>query len=114
MFERDMGENGELSFDDARAASQRLVSNVEGAAQGSLNDPATDVIMGVDPSLLQAKGESSAQEMKELGGMRFAMMAGDGHTSKLNTSDSMDLDEVLEDQRIAQPSSATKRVDFAE
>jgi hypothetical protein len=114
MFERDIGENGELSFDDARAASENLAANMQNGGQSSTSGRDIDVIMGVDPALLQKVPDSSAQEMKELGGMRMGMMAGSGNIPKTNTIDSMDLDEVLEDQRIAEPSGAVKRVGFAE
>jgi hypothetical protein len=117
MFERDMGENGELSFDGARSASQNIAANLQNGAQSSTNGPDIDVIMGVDPAMLQKLPETNAQEMKELGGMRMGMMAGAGNNTKTNTIDSMDLDlafDVLEDERVAEPSGAVKRVGFAE
>jgi hypothetical protein len=114
MFELDMGENGELSFDGARSASQNLAMSMEDGTQSSVNRRDNDIIMGVDPSMLQKNRESSAQEMKELGGMRFSMMAGAGNNAKPSTIDNMDLDEVVEDQRVAEPSGAVKHVGFAE
>ncbi|EHK99966.1 hypothetical protein M7I_4049 [Glarea lozoyensis 74030] len=66
-----------------------------------------------DPSMIQKNPESGAQEMEELGGMRLGMM-GPSNGVKSNTIDSMDLDEVLEDQRVAEPSGAVKKVGFAE
>ncbi|EPE34655.1 hypothetical protein GLAREA_10349 [Glarea lozoyensis ATCC 20868] len=112
MFERDMGENGALSFDGAGPASQTLTSMGNGT-QGSVNRRDDGIILGVDPSMIQKNPESGAQEMEELGGMRLGMM-GPSNGVKSNTIDSMDLDEVLEDQRVAEPSGAVKKVGFAE
>jgi hypothetical protein len=111
MFERDLGENGELSFEEAHSASQNLASNT---GEGSHNQENLEVIMGVDPSLQQHDGGSSAQEMTELGGMRFGMMGSAAGNAKRSTIDNMDLDEVVEDQHVAEPSGAVKRVGFAE
>jgi hypothetical protein len=114
QFERDMGENGELFFNGARSASQSFATSMQNGAPNSTDRQDGNVIIGVDPVMLQKVPESSTREMKELGGMRLGMMAGAGTNTKTSTIDSMDLDEVLEDQRVVEPSGAVKRVGFAE
>lgn len=74
---------------------------------------AQDLIVGVDPSLIMKDGEGSGQEMKERGGM--PMLSGRKMSqAQMNTIDSMDLDQVVEDEHIAEESTAVKRVGFVE
>jgi len=72
-----------------------------------------EIVVGVDPSLIMKGNDDAGQEMKERGGM--PMLSGRKMSmQQMNTIDSMDLDQVVEDEHIAEESTAVKRVGFAE
>jgi hypothetical protein len=72
-----------------------------------------EVIVGVDPSLIMMDNEDVGQEMEERGGM--PMLSGRKMSvQQVGTIDNMDLDQVVEDEHIAEESTAVKRVGFAE
>jgi hypothetical protein len=72
-----------------------------------------EIIVGVDPSLIMKDNESMGQEMKERGGM--PMLSGRKMSvAQMGTIDSMDLDQVVEDEHVAEESTAVKQVGFAE
>ncbi len=72
-----------------------------------------EIIVGVDPSLIMKDNEHEGQEMKERGGM--PMLSGrKASIQQMSTIDSMDLDQVVEDEHVAKESTAVKRVGFAE
>ncbi|PMD43684.1 hypothetical protein L207DRAFT_510194 [Hyaloscypha variabilis F] len=72
-----------------------------------------EIIVGVDPSLIMKDNEHEGQEMKERGGM--PMLSGrKASMQQMSTIDSMDLDQVVEDEHVAEESTAVKRVGFAE
>lgn len=69
-----------------------------------------DIIIGIDPKDIESNEQSAGQEMQERSSMR--MMA--GMSQEKSTIDSMDLDEVIEDERPAGESAAVKHVGFSE
>jgi hypothetical protein len=73
-----------------------------------------DIIVGVDPSLIMKNNEGAGQEMKERGMM--PMLSGRKMSmQQMGTIDSMDLDQVVvEDEHIAEESTAVKRVGFTD
>jgi hypothetical protein len=73
-----------------------------------------DIIVGVDPSLIMKDNEGAGQEMKERGMM--PMLSGRKMSmQQMGTIDSMDLDQVVvEDEHIAEESTAVKRVGFTD
>jgi len=72
-----------------------------------------EIIVGVDPSLIMKGNDDVGPEMKERGGI--PMLSGRKMSmQQMNTIDSMDLDQVVEDEHIAEESTAVKRVGFAE
>jgi hypothetical protein len=72
-----------------------------------------EVIVGVDPSLIMMDNEDAGQEMEERGGM--PMLSGRKMSvQQMGTIDNMDLDQVVEDEHVAEESTAVKRVGFAE
>jgi hypothetical protein len=73
-----------------------------------------DIIVGVDPSLIMKDNESAGQEMKERGMM--PMLSGRKMSmQQVDTIDTMDLDQVVvEDEHIAEESTAVKRVGFTD
>ncbi len=95
-------------------------SNVDGNEAGIMEDvvPTSgkqdhEIVVGVDPSLIMRNNEDGGQEMKERGGM--PMLSGRKMSAaQMSTIDSMDLDQVLEDEHVAEESTAVKRVGFAE
>jgi hypothetical protein len=73
-----------------------------------------DIIVGVDPSLIMKDNEGAGQEMKERGMM--PMLSGRKMSmQQVDTIDTMDLDQVVvEDEHIAEESTAVKRVGFTD
>jgi hypothetical protein len=73
-----------------------------------------EVIVGVDPSLIMKDNEDVGQEMKERGMM--PMLSGRKMSmQQMGTIDSMDLDQVVvEDEHIAEESTAVQEVGFTE
>jgi hypothetical protein len=73
-----------------------------------------DIIVGVDPSLIMKDNEGAGQEMKERGMM--PMLSGRKMSmQQMGTIDSMDLDQVVvEDEHIAEESTAVKGVGFTD
>ena len=82
---------------------------------GGMEPPSSkshEVLVGVDPSLLENKNFESpkpTQEMQERSGMPMLSRATSGPTNSL---DNMDL--IMEDDSVAGESAAVKRVGFAE
>lgn len=72
-----------------------------------------EIIAGVNPSLIMKDNENMGQEMKERGGM--PMLSGRKMSvAQMETIDSMDLDQVVEDEHVAEESTAVQQVGFAE
>jgi hypothetical protein len=72
-----------------------------------------EIIVGVDPSLIMKDSEGGGQEMKERGGM--PMLSGRKMSvQQTSTIDIMDLEQVVEDEHVAEESTAVKQVGFAE
>jgi len=72
-----------------------------------------EMIVGVDPSLIMKDNEDVGQEMKERGGM--PMLQGRKMSmQQIGTIDSMDLDQVVEDEHVAEESTAVRRVGFTD
>ncbi|KAJ5033526.1 uncharacterized protein L3040_008641 [Drepanopeziza brunnea f. sp. 'multigermtubi'] len=74
-----------------------------------------DVIMGFDPSTDTGfESRPTTQEMQERSGIPMLSAHATGGATKLSTVDSMDLDQVIEDDEVARESAAVKHVGFAE
>jgi hypothetical protein len=72
-----------------------------------------EIIVGVDPSLIMKDSDGGGQEMKERGGM--PMLSGRKMSvQQMGTIDIMDLDQVVDDEHVAEESTAVKQVGFAE
>ncbi len=72
-----------------------------------------EIIVGVDPSLIMKDPEGAGQEMKERGGM--PMLSGRKMSvQRMGTIDVMDLDQVVDDEHVAEESTAVKQVGLAE
>jgi len=72
-----------------------------------------EIVVGVDPSLIMKDGDGEmGQEMQDRGGM--PMLAARKMSVQMGTVDSMDLDQVVEDENVAVESTAVNRVKFAE
>lgn len=69
-----------------------------------------EMIEGVDPDLIEAP--PIGQEMQERNSMR--MLLTQNGTEKTKPIDLMDMDQVMEDENVAQESGAVKRVGFVE
>jgi hypothetical protein len=71
-----------------------------------------EIIVGVDPSLIMRDNEDVRQEMQERGAM--PMLSGRKMSmQQMSTVDSMDLDQVVEDENVAEESTAVKGIGFA-
>jgi hypothetical protein len=70
----------------------------------------SEIIMGVDPSLLDS--HSSGQEMQERSSMRMLSARPKDGVANTKPIDIMDLDQVMEDDNIARESGAVRRVGF--
>ena len=101
-------------FDDsdwngARTATQSLATRLTDGPATSNDDNGHEVIVGVDPSLLDTRNNPShGQEMQERNSMRMLSRRTNGE--KMSTIDSMDLDQVMEDDNTREESAAVKNV----
>lgn len=109
LLERELGGNGEASYDGARLASRSLATRLSDDVDGSNNGTAKNIIVGMDPSLQNGR----SQEMQERGNMGLSFI-GKSNQVKSTTIDSMDLNDIMEDSHVAEESGAVKRVGFAE
>ena len=95
-------------------------SHINGNGTGIMEDviptngkPEHEIIVGVDPSLIMKDNEEVGQEMKERGGM--PMLSGRKMSAaQMDTIDSMDLDQVIEDENVAEESTAVEQMGFPE
>ncbi len=72
-----------------------------------------EIIVGVDPSLIMKDSEGGGQEMKERSGM--PMLSGRKMSvQQMGTINIMDMDQVVDDEHVAEESTAVKQVGFAE
>jgi len=95
-----MGLDGEMNNHAESARQGDLLS------QGGPNNH--ELIVGVDPKDIMNNEQSPTQEMQERSSMR--MMAGAlKKGGKTSTIDSMDLDEVVEDEHAAGESAAVRQ-----
>lgn len=69
-----------------------------------------DVTMGVDPANARGESPPAVREMQERSGMPMLSSQVSGSATKLSTLDSMDLDQVVEDDEVADDSAAVKHV----
>jgi hypothetical protein len=70
----------------------------------------SEMIMGVDPSFQEPN--LSGQEMQERSSMRMLSARAQDGAGNAKPIDIMDLDQVMEDDNIAQESGAVRRVGF--
>jgi len=93
-------EVGDTDFEGAQAAASSLAQSL--AQNGNGNE----ILMGVDPN----SDMSSGQEMQERSGMR--MLSARPMDGAQKAIDIMDMDQVMEDDAVAQESGAVKHVGF--
>lgn len=70
----------------------------------------SEMIIGIDPSLQEYF--PAGQEMQERSSMRMLSAGSKDGTTNSKPIDSMDLDQIMEDDNIAQESSAVRHVGF--
>lgn len=73
------------------------------------------MIIGKDPSMNAIPdGSNTGPEMQERSGARMLSSRPKMSVERLTTIDSMDLDQIVEDDNVAEESTAVKRVGFSE
>jgi hypothetical protein len=73
-----------------------------------------ELTTGVDPSELMKNGEDrQGQEMQERNGLSL-LSRPVSNTTRSSTIDSMDLDQVVEDENVSKESEAVKHVGFTD
>ena len=94
-----------------RAASEHLADRVDESRTVTPGEIEPEVIHGVDPTLFgNDDSPFSVQEMQERSGIPMLAGRAGGETS---TIDSMDLDQVMEDENRTEESAAVKHVELA-
>lgn len=104
--------DGASELEDVSAASQHLADRLDESRTVTPGGDEPEVIHGVDPTMF-GNGDTpfSGQEMQERGGMpMLSSRAGDEPAS---TIDSMDLDQVIEDENVTEESAAVKNIELA-
>lgn len=104
--------DGASELEGARAASQTLADQLDESRTVTPDGDDHEVIHGVDPSMLSNDDNPfSGQEMQERSGMPMLSSIAGGEP--VITIDSMDLDQVMEDDNITEESAAVKNVGLA-
>lgn len=98
-------EDGDESGIGAQSASSNLTQVV--APNGKQNH---EMIMGIDPNLHE--NSSPGQEMQERSSMRMLSSRARDGAENPKPIDSMDLDQVMEDENIAQESGAVSHIGY--
>jgi len=112
VTERELRGSDETSSIDSAGTVTREMSSM-------LTGGETEMIIGVDPGLLDGEEEMKSgkeMEMQERSGIPMLATRSIGGSSVMGTStiDSMDLDQVLQDENVREESAAVKRVGFVE
>jgi hypothetical protein len=96
-------EIGDPDFEGAQAASSSLAQSF--ALNGNRGQ---EMIEGVDPNMHETP--SSGQEMQERSSMRMLAAKPRGGAENAKPIDLMDLDQVMEDDNVAQESGAVMQI----
>jgi len=112
VTERELRGSDETSSIDSAGTVTREMSSM-------LTGGETEMIIGVDPGLLDGEEEMKSgkeMEMQERSGIPMLATRSIRGSSVMGTStiDSMDLDQVLQDENVREESAAVKRVGFVE
>ena len=104
--------DGASELEGARAASQTLADQLDDSRTVTPDIDEHEVIHGIDPIMLK-DGDTpfSGQEMQERSGIPMLSSRAGGEPA--TTIDSMDLDQVMEDEHTTEESAAVKNVGLA-
>ena len=104
--------DGASELDGACAASQALADQLDNSRTVTPDVDEHEVIHGIDPAMLDNNDMPfSRQEMQERSGM--PMLSSRAGGEPVTTIDSMDLDQVMEDENTTEESAAVKNVGLA-
>lgn len=102
--------DGSLEYGDACAASQQLIDHLDESSR-TVTPGETEVIHGVDPIMLgHSDTPFSGQEMQERTGAPLLSSRAGGEP--LGTIDSMDLEQVVQDDNVTEESPAVKHIEL--
>jgi hypothetical protein len=106
--ERELAGYDYSDFEGARTVTQSLATCLTDGST-TTDDNGHEVIVGVDPSLLDNRSSPfEGQEMEERSSMR--MLSSRTNSEKISTIDNMDLEHVMEDENTREESAAVKNV----
>jgi len=104
-----------------KVSEREVTLNDESGSSGTITHEEHEVLIGVDPittgvdpSELMKNGEDrQGQEMQERNGLSL-LSRPVSNTTRSSTIDSMDLDQVVEDENVSKESEAVKHVGFTD
>ena len=112
LFSQDPSSNGGV-----KVSEREVTLNDESGSSGTITHEEHEVLIGfdptttgVDPSELMKNGDEK-QEMQERNGLSL-LSRPVSNTAPSSTIDSMDLDQVVEDENVSKESEAVKHVGF--
>jgi hypothetical protein len=112
LLSQDPGSNGGV-----KVSEREVTLNDESGSSGTITHEEHEVLIGfdptttgVDPSELMKNGDEK-QEMQERNGLSL-LSRPVSNTAPSSTIDSMDLDQVVEDENVSKESEAVKHVGF--
>jgi hypothetical protein len=104
--------DGAFELDGTQSASQTLANQLDESRTVTPDGDDHEIIHGIDPSMLSnVDTPFSGQEMQERSSM--PMLSGRAGGELVTTIDSMDLDQVMEDENITEESAAVKNIGLA-
>lgn len=104
--------DGAFELEGAQSASQTLTDRLDESRTVTPDGDDHEIIHGIDPSMLSNVDASfSGQEMQERSGI--PMLSGRAGGELVTTIDSMDLDQVMEDENMTEESAAVKNIGLA-
>jgi hypothetical protein len=104
--------DGASELEGARLTSQTLADQLDDSRTVTPDGDEHEIIHGIDPTMLSNDDTPfSGQEMKERSGI--PMLSSRAGGEPVTTIDSMDLDQVVEDDNITEESAAVKNVGLA-
>jgi hypothetical protein len=114
LLSQDPGSNGGV-----KVSEREVTLNDESGSSGTITHEEHEVLIGVDPtttgfdpSELMKNGDEK-QEMQERNGLSL-LSRPMSNTAQSSTIDSMDLDQVIEDENVSKESEAVKHVGFTD
>lgn len=112
VMEKELRSNDGVSeFEEGRTASQQLIDHLDESR--TVTPGETEVIHGIDPTMLGRDDTPfSGQEMQERTGA--PLLSGGAGGESVSTIDSMDLDQVVDDENVTEESAAVKHVELAQ